>query len=289
MTDEPNTEEVKQKATVEESTGAPPAMPSQAPTTPLATREKLVATAPIVQVGARAMIVPRNMQEAMEVAKLMSRANGLVGPHLFGNPGGCLGVTLQAMAWGMSPYAVAQKTYVAEKAENLAQMIEEGKPIPPIAYEAQLIHAVVLALAPTMERPTIEFAGEGLAMRCIVSATFRGDSKPSPLKSEPLAKLKRPRGSPLWETKPEQQLAYNTVRDWARRYCPDVILGVYTGDEMAEMARAIEERPAPKPFEGEGPKQLPAAGISSPLADTSGAAQAEAAPVSSSGDDTERF
>jgi hypothetical protein len=31
-----------------------------------------------------------------------------------------------------------------------------------------------------------------------------------------------------------QQLAYLAVKRWARLYCPDVILGVYTADEVDE-------------------------------------------------------
>jgi hypothetical protein len=232
---------------------APLPPPAQPPV--VVEREKMILTAPIARVGARGMLMPRDMQEALEVAKLMSKANGMVGPHLIGNPGGCLAVVLQAISWGMSPYAVASKTYVADKPENIARKIADGEPIPPISYEAQLVHAVVLALAPTKERPKITFEGEGNDMRCIVTATFKGARTPSVLRSEPLSKLRNEKGSPLWSKKPQQQLGYNAVRDWARRYCPDVIMGVYTPEEMLEAQ--IEEKPRVEdPFAGEGPRQL---------------------------------
>ncbi|ADO09830.1 Major tail tube protein (Protein FII) [Pantoea vagans C9-1] len=46
------------------------------------------------------------------------------------------------------------------------------------------------------------------------------------------------RNSPLWKTAPKQQLAYLAVKYWARLYCPDVILGVYTPDEFEPAQRA---------------------------------------------------
>jgi hypothetical protein len=42
-------------------------------------------------------------------------------------------------------------------------------------------------------------------------------------------------GSPLWESKPLVQLFYDTSRDWARIYCPDVTLGLYSRDEMEDV------------------------------------------------------
>lgn len=251
-----------------EASSAPAALPAPVE------REKFTPTAPLARIGSRAMLVPRDMSEAMEVAKLMSKAHGMVGPHLIGNPGGCLAVVLQAMSWGMSPFAVAAKTYVAAKAEDLA---DTSKPMPPISYEAQLVHAVVLALAPTEGRPEITFEDEGDKMRCIVSATFKGASSPSVLRSEPLATLKNAKGSPLWFKKPQQQIAYNAVRDWGRRYCPDVIMGVYTPDEMLDFH--IEEKPRiVDPFAGEGPRQIT---VASSQALNSGTGSPEPVPVSS--------
>jgi len=40
--------------------------------------------------------------------------------------------------------------------------------------------------------------------------------------------------SPLWKNDPDQQLSYAAARSLARRHFPDVLLGVYTPEEMAE-------------------------------------------------------
>jgi hypothetical protein len=46
----------------------------------------------------------------------------------------------------------------------------------------------------------------------------------------------RTRNSTLWTEDPKQQIAYLAERRWARLYAPDVLLGVYTPDELAEQA-----------------------------------------------------
>lgn len=44
---------------------------------------------------------------------------------------------------------------------------------------------------------------------------------------------------------PRQQLAYLAVKRWSRLYCPDVILGVYTPDELEErQEKVINPEPA---------------------------------------------
>src|SRR5262245_34241253 len=75
----------------------------------------------------------QNMAEVMEFAKLMSLADIAVRKHLRGNPGMCLAVTIQALEWRMSPFSVANKSYVVNDQ---------------IAYESQLIHAVIESRAP---------------------------------------------------------------------------------------------------------------------------------------------
>ncbi len=49
----------------------------------------------------------------------------------------------------------------------------------------------------------------------------------------------------MWKTAPKQQIAYLAVKYWARLYCPEVILGVYSPDEV-EPRTEKEINPAPK-------------------------------------------
>lgn len=178
-----------------------------------------------------------------ELAKMMSISKVAVPAHFRGSPGDCLAVVMQAAQWGMNPFSVAQKTFCISGV---------------LGYEAQLVNAVIAARAPVKNRIEYEWFGpweriigkfsvkknaegkeyrtpawtaqdeEGCGIR--VRATFSGENEPREL--ELLMTQARTRNSTLWADDPRQQLAYLAVKRWARLYCPDVILGVYTPDEL---------------------------------------------------------
>jgi len=169
-----------------------------------------------------------SMVEVMEFAKLMAVSGAAVPAHLRANPGACLGIVVQALEWRMSPFAVANKSYIANDRT---------------AYESQLIHAIVEARAPLAGRLRYTIFGEGDERRCRVVGKFKGEAEPHIYVSETLGKLRDARGrndrgtvkgSPLWEAQPEVQLFYSASRTWARLYCPDVILGIYAVDELPD-------------------------------------------------------
>jgi hypothetical protein len=185
-------------------------------------KQTLGAMQPTQQTGA--MFVPQTMNEAMEMAKLMA-AGRFVPPHLRGKPGDCLAVVMQASRWAMDPFAVAGKTYFVNDR---------------MAYEAQLVNAVVNTRAPLQGRLHVEWTGEGNDLVCTVTGYLKGDSRPKQV-SQRLGDLQT-RNSPLWKQSPRQQLAYYSTRMWARLYTPEVLMGVYTPDEM-ESAGDLEEQP----------------------------------------------
>ncbi|WP_158144923.1 RecT family recombinase [Vibrio metschnikovii] len=186
------------------------------------------------------------------LAEMMASSKVTVPKHLAGNVGDCLAVSMQAMQWGMNPYAVAQKTHLVHG--NLG-------------YEGQLVNAVVTSIAPTEDRLEFEFFGpwenvigkfnvvdgqngkytkpswsekdeDGVGVK--VYATIKGESKPRSI--DILLKQCWPRNSTQWATDPQQQITYVAVKKWARRYCPDVILGVYTPDELEPVDNRPTER-----------------------------------------------
>lgn len=187
----------------------------------------------------------QTMLEVMEFAKLMALSQAAVPSHLRGNPGACLAISIQALEWKMSPFAVANKSYlVNNKGEER------------IAYESQLLHAIIEARAPLQGRLRFEILGEGDDRRCKVYGTFKGETEPHIYISETLGKLRDARGrndygklkgSPLWDTQPEVQLFYSASRQWGRLYCPDTILGIYTPEELdnqgPDHAKDINPRP----------------------------------------------
>ncbi len=165
----------------------------------------------------------------------MALGKATVPAHLAGKPADCLAIALQAAQWGMNPYAVAQKTHLVNGT---------------LGYEAQLVNAVITSSTAVQGRFKYEYGGDwgkfkpgaanaanerGLFVR--VGAVLRGETEITwggPLYLE----FVTTRNSPLWKTAPKQQLAYLAVKYWARLYCPDVILGVYTPDEFEPAQRA---------------------------------------------------
>lgn len=167
----------------------------------------------------------RNATEVMEYAKMMAVSGSAVPKHLRGQPGACLGIIDDAIRFGISPYALARKSYFVN--DNLA-------------YEAQVIAAVMLKLAPLAERPDVSYKGEGDTRQCVITGKFV-DGKVQVYESPKFSRI-TPKNSPLWKSDPDQQLAYYSLRAFGRRHCPDVILGMYDIEEMAA-ARARDVTP----------------------------------------------
>ncbi len=191
------------------------------------------------------------MNQIMAFADMMANGRCTVPKHLQGNPADCLAITMQSARWNMDPFAVAQKTHIVNG--NLG-------------YEAQLVNAVVIANAPIKERLKFKYYGDwdsyitgglnkkdevGLGVE--VSATFKGESEPRTLKVA-LA-LITTRNSPNWKSDPQQQIAYVGTKRWARLYCPEVILGVYTPDEFDETEKPAERSINDAPTYSGGEKQ----------------------------------
>lgn len=178
-------------------------------------------------------------------AEIMAGSRMTVPKHLQGNVGDCMAIIMQAAQWQMNPYAVAQKTHMVNNV---------------LGYEAQLVNAVITSRAPVKERLHFEWYGDwskvngkddkssNLGVR--VSATLRGENEPRVLDIS-MAQVGSVRNSPLWSADPRQQIAYLATKRWARLYCPDVILGVYTPDEVIEREE-IDITPQAQPVKKHG-------------------------------------
>lgn len=182
-----------------------------------------------------AIFSPTGLQKLQAFAEIMAQGKATVPQHLSGKPADCLAIALQAAQWGMNPYAVAQKTHLVNGT---------------LGYEAQLVNAVITSSTAVQGRFKYEYGGswetfrpgdksanneKGLCIR--VGAVLRGEAEVT--WGEWLyMEFVTTRNSPLWKTAPKQQLAYLAVKYWARLYCPDVILGVYTPDEFEQPPRA---------------------------------------------------
>ncbi|HCT2480338.1 RecT family recombinase [Escherichia coli] len=198
---------------------------------------------------AAAIFSPEGMHQLVRFAELMSKGTATVPNHLKGNPSDCLAVTMQAAQWGMNPFAVAQKTHVVN-----------GK----LGYEAQLVNAVVSSSSLLETRLNYRWSGDwsnvngktdkSPNLTVTVSAVLKGEAEPRELTiSMAQAGV---RNSPLWEQDPRQQLAYLCTKRWARLHAPDVLLGVYTPDELQETAPRVERDITPQTTTAAGMNSL---------------------------------
>ncbi len=198
---------------------------------------------------AAAIFSPEGMNQLVRFAELMAQSKATVPQHLAGKPADCLAVTMQAAQWGMNPFAVAQKTHVVNGT---------------LGYEAQLVNAVVSSSNLLTTRLNYEWAGDwskvngktdkSPSLTVTVSATIKGEADPRSLTiSMAQAGV---RNSPLWEQDPRQQLAYLCVKRWARLHAPDVLLGVYTPDELEESRPRVERDVTPPPATAAGMNAL---------------------------------
>lgn len=217
------------------------------------TENTALQAAPTFNTSSAALMSDMAALDRMErFASLMATARATVPQHFQGKPGDCLAMVMQATTWGMNPFAVAQKTHVINGT---------------LGYEAQLVASVINSSSLLADRFKFEWFGawekivgkfkmvesrtkkddngypkkfmmpdwdlkdeNGLGVR--VWATIKGESEPRVL--ELLMTQARTRNSTLWTEDPKQQLAYLAQKRWARLYAPDVILGVYTPDEIEE-------------------------------------------------------
>jgi hypothetical protein len=215
--------------------------------------------APAFNTSSAALMMDMNALDRMErFANLMATARSTVPQHFHGKPGDCLAVVMQATTWGMNPFAVAQKTHLINGV---------------LGYEAQLVASVINSSSLLADRFNFEWFGpwekivgkfkevesktkkddygnpkkfivpawrqedeQGLGVR--VWATIKGETEPRAL--ELLMAQARIRNSTLWTEDPKQQLAYLAQKRWARLYAPDVILGVYTPDEVQEFSVPVD-------------------------------------------------
>ncbi|HCL4889702.1 TPA: recombinase RecT [Salmonella enterica] len=210
---------------------------------------------------------PEGLNQLMKFAEVMSQSRVTVPAHLAGNPADCMAVAMQAAQWGMNPFAVAQKTHVVSGT---------------LGYEAQLVNAVITTMSPTKDRINYEWFGPwenvigkfvektsqkgntyiapawtlkdeaGCGVR--VWATMKGEDEPRVL--ELLLSQAQVRNSTLWASDPKQQLAYLATKRWSRLHCPDVIMGVYTPDELQETTPRVERDITPPAATAQGMNSL---------------------------------
>lgn len=180
-------------------------------------------------------LVPTNIADAMRLAEMMAKGK-LVPQALQQSPADCLLVIEQATRWGMSPFAVAQEVSVIQ-----------GK----LMHSGKIVAAAIQSSGVLDGRLRYDYSGSGDARTVVVSGILRGETEPREV-SVMVKDAKT--NNRVWMTQPDQQLAYHGARVWARRYAPEVMLGVWSPEEM-------ETAPSePRHVENLAPREPPPAG-----------------------------
>lgn len=204
-----------------------------------------------------------------------SKKNELAPDQIVGN---CFRLVNQALRWGMDPFALPDETYVVS-----------GK----LGYQGKLIAAVINSRA-GLKRPlgTIYNSGKGDDLAAVVYGSFEEIPKAAwPI----LKKLaagdegatytdllemgvmcirisvgQSKTGQQMWTKDPHQKLWYSGATKWARRYAPEILLGVLTDDDVdrmtvnqsqhttvTEMTALLADAPGKRPTEETATDELP--------------------------------
>lgn len=185
-------------------------------------------------------IQPSSIEQGLKLAELMAISN-LLPDHLKKDVGACLRVIEQASRWGMSPFAVADCTSLVH-----------GR----LMFEGKLVAAALKSMNAIEGRLKYEITGTGQDAKITITGFPRGEKEPCVITGSvkqwrTFGKDKA--GNPIpnaWDKQPEDQLIYRGTRQWARRYTPEALLGVYTPDEFADenvVDITPHQDPKPKP------------------------------------------
>jgi hypothetical protein len=136
----------------------------------------------------------------------------------------CFRIVNQALRWRIDPYAMVDETFVVG-----------GK----LGYQGKLVAAVVNSRAGLKQRLSYTFEGERDDRTVTVWGTFEGEDE---ARSVSLRLGDARTQNQMWQKDPDQKLIYSGVVKWARRYCPEIVLGVIT--ETDEIPQPVLTGPA---------------------------------------------
>lgn len=179
---------------------------------------------PVSQDDMRGALVPRNMGEAMECAKIMSTGRVSLPAFLRNNPGDCLRIVGIATRTGLDPFMLANHFYLTKSKSGEERM----------AAEAQAVHAIAMASGLIHGDLNLKFAGQAPDLSCTVTGTTRNGTTHTHIY---FMKSIQTRNSPLWRDQPQQQLGYYSERAWCRLHAPGAMMGLIArGDPVIDVS-----------------------------------------------------
>lgn len=203
------------------------------------------------------------------IAKTLANSS-LTPKHLRGNnleetQCNCMRVVNQAVRWQMDPFAVIDTTYVVHgklgyEGKLVAAVINSRSGIKgglkPIYNSAKGDNFGVVVYASNSPIPDEAF---GLLQRYADTEdrSALNDLQRMGVNAVRLTVGQAKTDNGIWQKDPEQKLFYSAATKWARRHCPELMLGVLTDDDLD---RIREDRYQPAagnlPHEGSRSSQL---------------------------------
>jgi len=166
----------------------------------------------------RGIVSPQDFSQIADRAKYMAQSKEAIPAHMRGNVGMCIAIHEMAGDWGFRPYGVANLSYIVNNK---------------LAFEAQLMIAVVNKHGGLTQRLRPRYEGEGDDLVCIVQGQFNGEVDVCEYRSPKLGTI-HPKNSPLWKVDPPRQLFYYSARGFIRMFCPQIMLGIFGYDELQD-------------------------------------------------------
>ena len=171
--------------------------------------------------------------QALRAASMLAKSS-LVPDSFRGNPSNCMVALNMASRLGIDPFMVFQNVYVIH-----------GKP----GIQAQLVIAMVNKSGPFEGPIEYEYKGTGDNMSCTAFGIMRGTGRRCEATVDwNLVKAEKwdSKNGSKWRTMPEQMFAYRAATFLARRYCPEVLMGLYTTDELSDIKANDDSKRQPK-------------------------------------------
>jgi hypothetical protein len=180
-----------------------------------------VAVSDMREMSLNYLVQPQVYDVMWRLAQAMAGA-GSMPKHLKNNPGDCFRIIEFANRIGQSPFALADSSFEIG-----------GK----IGYDGKAIAAMVNACPKLEGSLRYEYEGEGKSLAITVIGRLRGEHQDRRVRVTFEQGLADSRGArERWSKDGDQMLVYYGARRWARRHTPEVILGMYSYDELRAAA-----------------------------------------------------
>lgn len=166
------------------------------------------------------MLDTAKLEHCQRLATIMAKGS-LVPSHLRGSTAeetiaNCFRVINQALRWDVCPFQLADVSYVVK-----------GR----LGYEGKLVMAVINKQGKLKERLRFEYNDKkGDDLEITVIGQFKSEDVERQVKAS-VGQCKT-KHCDMWNTDPRQKLIYTACIKWARAYCPEVILGIVTDDDL---------------------------------------------------------